>query len=136
MDLEKIFNLSYLFHRFPPGGFSWPIRVTLIVLFGGAIALAIYSGIKNKKISGYNKKLWYKLQIWGWTSGLVGLLLFYFREVRALYLSARAYMLIWILFVLIWLLIIFIMHKKKAPNKEDLAKQKEEYQKWLPQAKK
>ncbi|RJQ33662.1 hypothetical protein C4566_03155 [Candidatus Parcubacteria bacterium] len=136
MNLEKLLNLSYLFHRYPPGGFSWPLRIVLIVVFGGAIAWGVYSGLKNKKVSGYGKKLWYKLQIWGWTSGLVGFLLFYFREVRALYLSARAYLLIWLIIMLVWLVLIIILHKKRTPDKEVLIKKKEEYEKWLPQARK
>ncbi len=136
MNLEKLINFSYLFHRYPPGGFSWPIRIVLVVLFGGALIMAIYSGLKTKKVSGHAKKLWYKLQVWGWTVGLIGFLLFYFREVRALYLGARIYLLAWLVITVVWLLLMLILHKKNTPNKEEIVKKKEEYEKWLPQQKK
>lgn len=136
MDLEKSVNWYYLTHRFPPGGFSWPLRIFFIILFGGALALAIYSGIKRGKISGYSKKLWNKIQIWGWTVSLIGFSLFLFREVRAIYLSARIYMFSWVLITIIWLIVIVVMHKLNTPNKEEMAKKKKEYDKWLPQQKK
>ena len=136
MKLEKLIDLGYLFHRYPPGGFSWPIRVSLLFIFVAALALAIYAGTKIKNLSGHRKKLWRKIQIWGWTTSLVGLLLVYFREVRAIYLSARAYLLLWIIIVLIWIILIIVFHKKNDPDHEEMSKKKEEYEKWLPKQKK
>ena len=135
MDFNKLFDWYYLTHRLPPGGFSWPLRIGLGILFVGAIIVAIYS-IKNlKKSSGWMKKLWYKLQVWGWTTGAVGLLLFFFREVRALYFSSRIYMFAWVLITIIWLIAVLIHWKLTTPNKEALAKKQEEYDKWLPNKK-
>jgi len=134
MNLDKLFDLSYMFNRFPPAGFSWPVRIILLVIFIGSIILAIYA---NKKIGqkGPQKKIWQKIQAWGWTNGIVGLIFVYFREVRALYLSARGWLGIFIIVMLIWMIFIVKFAKTKIPNKEEIERKKEEFDKWLPKKK-
>jgi len=134
MDLEKLLNLSYLFNRFPPAGFSWSLRIALLIIFVGSILIALYA---HKKINqkDLRKKLWQKIQAWGWTNGLVGLALMYFREVRALYLSARGWLLIFLLLMLVWLIFIIIFAKTKLPDKEATEKKEQEFNRWLPKKK-
>lgn len=134
MNLEKLLNFSYLFDRFPPAGFSWPLRIVLLIIFMGSIILAFYA---HKKIGqkDLRKKLWQKIQAWSWTNGLVGLVFVYFREVRALYLSARGWLLLFIIIMLIWLIFIIIFAKTKLPNKEEIARKEQEFNKWLPKQK-
>ncbi|MBT4209618.1 MAG: hypothetical protein HOE19_01745 [Candidatus Komeilibacteria bacterium] len=134
MNLEKLFDLAYMFNRFPPAGFSWPIRIALFIVFIGSIILAIYA---QKKINekGLSKKLWQKIQVWGWTNGLVGLVFMSFRETRALYLSARGWFLIFIIIMIIWLVFIIKFAKTKIPNKEEREKKEQEFDKWLPKQK-
>lgn len=134
MDLTKLFSLTYLFERFPIGGFSWAFRIILLVLFVGAIVLAIL-GQKKVKNSGPVKKFWQKMILWGWTSGLVGLLLVLFRELRAIYLSARFWLFLWILIMIVWLILNLIYLKRRVPAKEELIKQQEEFKRWLPKKK-
>lgn len=134
MDLNKLFDLSYLFYKFPPAGFSWPIRIILLVLFIGSVILAIYAQSKIKK-NPINKKLWQKIQVWAWTNGLIGLIFVGLREVRAIYLSARGWLLIFIILMLLWLIFIIKFAKTKIPNKEEALKKKEEFDKWLPKKK-
>jgi len=134
MNLEQLFDLAYLLNRFPPAGFSWPIRLVLLILFGGSIILAVYAA-KQIKQKGARKKLWQKIQAWTWTNGLVGLVFMYFREVRALYLSARGWLLIFMVIMLIWLVFIIRFAKTKIPNKKDLEKKEQEFDKWLPKRK-
>ncbi len=136
MDLTKLIDLSYLFNRFPPGGFSWPFRVFLLFLFFYCIILAVKAGKNIKITSGNFKKLWYKVQLWGWTTGFIGLLLFFFREVRAIYLSSRIWMFIWILVTIIWGLSIIKYLKKELPKKEEIKEKQEAFNKWLPKQKK
>ena len=131
MDLNKLLDLNYLFYRFPPAGFSWPIRITLLILFVGSIVLAIYSHSKISK-NPLNKKLWQKIQVWAWTNGLVGLVFVTLREVRAIYLSARGWLLIFIIIMLVWLIFIIKFAKTKIPDKEEIMKKQEEFDKWLP----
>lgn len=134
MDLSKLLDLSYLFYRFPPAGFSWPIRIILLVVFIGSIVVAICSASKIKK-NPINKKLWQKIQVWTWTNGLIGLTLVGLREVRAIYLSARGVLLLFIIIMLIWLVFIIKFAKTKIPNKEEVTKKQEEFDKWLPKRK-
>lgn len=131
MDLNKLFDLSYLFQTFPVSGFSWPMRIILLALFVGAIALAIYARSKMKE-KGLRKKVWQKLEVWGWTSGLLGLFLMFLREVRALYISSRGYLLIFLVLMLVWLVFIIKFAKTKVPDKEELDRKEKEFDKWLP----
>ena len=73
MNLDKLFDASYMFERFPTAGFSWPIRIVLLIIFIASIILALYA---NKQIikKGPHRRLWRKIQVWSWTNGLVGLL--------------------------------------------------------------
>ena len=68
MDLQKLFDLDYLFDRFPDPGFSWPVRILLLAIFLGSIILAIYAG-KKVSTKDIRKKLWQKIQVWAWTNG-------------------------------------------------------------------
>jgi len=135
MDLSKLLNWSYLLERYPIVGFSWTMRIILLIVFIGAIVIGIYAARKLTKSSGLFKKLWTKLQLWGWTIGLIGLALFFFREVRAIYLGARIWMLLWIIFAFIWLAFIIKYWKKEIPKKEEIKKTEEEFNRWLPKRK-
>lgn len=135
MDLTKLFHWSYLFSRFPAAGFSWPMRIILLVIFIGSIVLAVLAQLKHKKAHGLIKNVWYKLQLWGWTTGIVGLSLFYFREVRAIYISARGWLLLFLLLELIWMVFIIRYWKTKIPQKEEMIKKQKEFDKWLPKRK-
>lgn len=134
MDLQKLLNLSYMFDRFPPAGFSWPLRIVLLVLFIGSIVLALYA---NKQIAkkDLRKKLWQKIQVWGWTNGILGLFFVIMREVRAIYLSSRGWLLLFIIIMIVWLAFIIKFAKTKLPDKEELIKKQEEFDKWLPKRK-
>ena len=135
MNLEKLLDLTYLFERYPSDGFSLPVKIALLVIFILAIILAIYAHRKIKPSYGASKKLWRKLEAWGWTTGLMGLVFVYLREVQALYLSSRFWLLLFLLIIIIWLLFIFRYWKKGVPNKEEAAKQEKEFDKWLPKRK-
>jgi len=132
MELTKLLDWEYLFYRFPEAGFSWPVRIGLLVLFVGAILVALHTHKKLHQKLGGSTKAWKRLQTWGWSSGLVGLMLVYFREVRALYLSSRFWLLLWLLIYLLWLIYVIVRWKKEVPDKESQAKHEQEYAKWLP----
>ncbi len=134
MDLSKLTNIHYLFSPYPDLGFSWLMRIVLLLIFLGAIALALLSARQNKKALGPIKKVWKKWQIWGWTTGVIGLFLIFFREVNAIYLSSRGYLLIWLLTAAIWAMFIIIYWKRKVPAKKKLIQEQEEFNKWLPKA--
>ncbi|MCD4760454.1 hypothetical protein K8R42_01000 [bacterium] len=135
MNLNKLLDLSYLLQRYPQDSFSWPMRITLLIIFIGAILISIYSHKKIKGSPGVLKIVWQKLQAWGWTSGLIGLLLMSFRETQALYLSARLWLLLFLFIVFIWLIFIIIYWKRKIPGREQRIKEEAEFNKWLPKRK-
>ena len=136
MDITKLFNWSYLFSAYAPAGFSWTLRIVLGVLFVGAIVLAVIAMKKIKKTVGPNKVVWKKLTVWGWTIGLIGLLLMFFREVRTLYLGARLWLLLLLLLGLVWLIFILIYRVKVLPRQEKIRQETEEFNRWLPKSKK
>ncbi|MCB9803133.1 hypothetical protein H6761_03970 [Candidatus Nomurabacteria bacterium] len=135
MNLTKLFDWHYLVAPYALNGFSWPIRITLLILFLGSIFIALLSINKIKNIHG-PKSTWKKLQLWGFSVGPIGLLLMFFREVRAVYLGSRIWLLLWIIIALIWLGFIIYYWKIKLPLKIQTQKEKEEFEKWLPKAKK
>lgn len=135
MDFTKLVDLDYLFYRLPPAGFSWTFRLVLLAIFIGCIILAIYSHKKIKTSPGVVKLAWRKMQTWAWSVAIVGLLLVTFREVRAVYLGSRVWLLLWLLISLAWLIIILIYWKREIPKKKEYIKAQEEYNRWLPKRK-
>ena len=135
MNLEKLINLNYLFERYIIDGFSLPIKSFLIIIFIISIIIAIISGKKLKNNPGIMKKLYNKLQNWGWTTGLIGFLLFFFREVNTIYLGSRIWMIILLISSFIWILTIFKYYKKEIPKRKKNKKEKEAFNKYLPKQK-
>jgi len=136
MNLTKLFDWTYLTHRYVAAGFSWPVRIILLVIFIGALIVAISATAKLKNQTGVKRQALIKLQIWGWSTGLVGLLLMVFREVRTLYLGSRLYLLLWLIIIFIWLG--FVLHHRfiQMPKKMRDLKDQAEFDKWLPKKKK
>lgn len=135
MNLEKLIDLTYLLERYPRLGFSLPIKLFLIILFVGAIVIAIKAGKELKNNPGIMKNVYDRLQNWGWTTGLLGFLLFFFREVRTIYLGSRILMLILLISSFIWIFRIIRYYKKEIPKKKELKKERQEYGKYLPKRK-
>lgn len=135
MDLTNLLHWWYLIERYPQAGFSWPMRIVLLIIFIGSIlaALHAFNQLRNKVAP---KSLWIRLQTWGWASGLVGIILMIFRETRAIYLASRLWLLLWILIVFIWLGYIIYFKIKILPTmkKHDEVDQ-ETYGKYLPHKK-
>ena len=135
MNLEKLINLNYLFDRYPDYGFSLPTKIFLILYFVISIIIAIKAGKKLNTNPGIMKRTYNSLENWGWTTGVLGLLLFFFREVNAIYLGSRIWMLLLLIFTIIWLILIVKYYKKEIPKKEELKKERERFSKYLPRKK-
>ena len=106
------------------------------MIFIGTIIIAIYAGRRFKKNPGIYKKVLYKFQVWGWSTGLVGLLLGLFREVGAIYIGSRAWMILWLIAIVVWLGFIIKTWIKIAGTKEAKLREESEYKKWLPENRK
>ena len=135
MNLEKLINLNYLFDRYPDYGFSLPTKIFLILYFVISIIIAIKAGKRLNTNPGIMKRTYNSLENWGWTTGILGLLLFFFREVNAIYLGSRIWMLLLLISTIVWLILIVKYYKKEIPKKEELKKEREEFNKYLPRKK-
>lgn len=134
MNLMKLFDWHYLVAPYALTGFSWPMRIFLLILFFGSLVAALWATNQIKHAEG-PKSPWKKLQLWGFSTGLLGLLLMFFREVRAVYLGSRIWLLLWLIVVIIWLGFILYYWKIKLPLKIKDQKEKAEFEKWLPKKK-
>lgn len=117
MGLTKLLDWGYLIERYPAAGFSWTLRIILLIIFIGGIVMALYAYTKLKDKTP-PKNLWIRLQTWGWSVGVVGLLLMIFRETRAIYLSARLYLLLWLVVTFVWLIYIIYYAKVILPRQK------------------
>lgn len=134
MNLGKLFDWQYLTAPYALTGLSWPMRIILLALFVFAIIAGIKAGQKIKAGAGF-KKLWLKIQTWGYSIGVVGLLLIFFREVRAVYLGSRIWLLLLLLVAFVWLGFIIRYWKIQVPLQSKLKQEKAEFEKWLPKKK-
>lgn len=135
MNLTKLLDWGYLIQRYPEAGFSWPMRIVLLIIFIGGIVVGLFAYTKLKSKTP-PKNLWIKLQTWGWAAGILGLLLMIFRETRAIYLSSRLWLLLWIVIIFIWLIYIIYYAKFILPKEKKNIDQDEELLKYLPHKKK
>lgn len=136
MNVEKFFHWSYLWQRYTPIGFSWPMRILLLVFFVGTICLAVWFHRKIKNSQGPKKTLAKKIRAWGFSTGIMGLLLLFFRETQAAYLASRLLLLAWLIIIAVWLITILIYWLKDLPKKQAALAAQAEFNKWLPQNKK
>lgn len=135
MNLAKLFDWSYLTHRYAIENLSWWTLSILLIIFGAALiaAISVTKKLKDKNVGA--RKFLTKIQIWGFSASIVGALLIFFREVRALYLSSRILLLLWLIIILVWLGFLIYEWKVILPKKKQDQKSQEEFTKWLPKKK-
>lgn len=134
MNLGKLFDWHYLTAPYALTGLSWPMRIILVIFFAAAVIAAIYAGKQIKAGLGF-RKLWLKIQTWGFSIGIIGFLLIFFREVKAVYLGSRLWLLLLLLVAIIWLGFIIRYWKIQVPLQAKLRQEKTEFEKWLPKKK-
>ncbi len=103
--------------------------VFVLVVLVGVLASIIISKNKPDKLK---KRIWVKISRWGYTAGLVGLLLIFLKQQRAPYLGMRVWTLLWLVASFIWLIFILKYILIKVPKIRREQKQKEEFEKYLP----
>lgn len=135
MNLAKLFNWSYLTNRYAVENLSWWTLTVLFIIFGLALIVAFLATKKLKDPNTNARRFLIKLQIWGFSSSIVGAALIFFRQVRAMYLSSRIWLLLWIIIVLVWLGFLIYEWKVILPKKKQDQKSQEEFNKWLPKKK-
>lgn len=70
-----------------------------------------------KKGDIFAKKSASKFSSLGWTMGLIGIILYGFRQINVLYLSAPVFILIWAIIVIVWLILALNYQFRTAPKR-------------------
>jgi len=131
--MGNFFKLSFWFDVIPDP-YTLPVFWVLIGVFAltvilGLAALFFLKKYRENKLA---KKVWSKFMSWGYTVGLVGLLLVFFKQQRAPYFGMRIIMGIWLLVVLVWLGFILKFWLLEAPKIKKEKQAKEQLRKYLP----
>lgn len=128
--LVYFFNPSHLFSLRPP---AMQLRVIIIlaVIFGVFVVLGIiFNFLKTKdslRIKGY-KRLFYLFL----TMGVLGYVYLFFAWQGAALLSARFWLLIWLIATLVWLGFILKYLVIEAPKKRKEIDRKRDFEKYIP----
>lgn len=99
-----------------------PSQSKIAYIFAGFCVLIIFFAVilsklaKNKDL--FAKKTAQKFSSFAWTMGLIGIILYTFRQINVLYLSAPVFVLIWGVALVVWLFFIiryriFIVPKRR-----------------------
>lgn len=135
-DLIKFFQPGYLFD-FRPFTTARTIQIMIVffavlVLIG--IAIKIYKATK-KDLEKFQSKLLEKIITFFLTLGAIGLGLTWLRYERVLILSARFWLIVWLIIMIVWLYPILKYRFKVVPEAKKHSEEKKLFQKYLPNKK-
>ena len=108
--------MNELFHLFSPqyilnrnlGPFTSNLAWFFVYGLVGLIILAIILKKLAKKRDKFTKRAAAKYSALAWTMGMIGIILWAFRQINVFYLSAPVLLVVWLAIVLVWLG--FILH--------------------------
>jgi len=134
--MEKILDPSYLFNLVPgaPNLFIWKIFIGIAI---ASIIIGIIATVLARRTRKDNLRFkpWYRLSIWGYVSGLLILVLAFFRFQNAFFLGMRLWIFTWLLGMLIWLGFIIKYWIKDLPKKIQARKEDALFKQYLPRKK-
>ena len=109
----------------------------LLVVFGAVLVAAIIFKIIQKVTSGdsFYKSLLQKYFVVFLTLGLIGLALTWFRYERVYVLSARFWLLVWLIGLVVWLAFVLKYQLKTVPRARTKLQKSKEFNKYLPKKK-
>ncbi len=135
MNLTELYDLNYWFTLRPDEmslAFLIGFLVFFVLVFLGTFAMVIYKKKKKGALSKPQRKLYDKIQSACATMGLLGLLWLFFAYERVPFLSARFWVLVWLLSMGLWIYVISRYYSlEMKPQIKHLA-EKERIEKWLP----
>ncbi|MBU2575652.1 hypothetical protein KKF64_00980 [Patescibacteria group bacterium] len=104
-QILHLLSPAYLFHK-SLGPFQSNLAYIFAVFNVLLILIAIISRrlAKNKDL--FAKKAVQKYGAFAWTMGSIGIILYIFRQINVLYLSAPIIVLIWLVILIIWLILV------------------------------
>jgi len=131
--MSNLRNLRYWFEAVPgePNLLFWKIVFSLagLVVIGAVVAVFM---ARRHKHDGIRHKIWYKFSVWGFSAGLVSLLLGFFRFQNAYLLSMRLWIFAWIAIAVVWFLWILRYVILVAPKRLKEREEKRAYGQYLP----
>jgi hypothetical protein len=127
--MSFILNHNFWFNPGPGHMSLWAERVMIAVVAISLIAAIVFYLLKMK--GGFNKYLWGKLIGFFSVNAIAAAVLFFLNYELIIFLSARAWFLVWWLLMIIWAIFI-IKYAKTLPAKKEQAAKEKEYKKYLP----
>ncbi|OIO48273.1 MAG: hypothetical protein AUJ34_03435 [Parcubacteria group bacterium CG1_02_41_12] len=104
-QIIHIFSPEYLFNKN-----LGPYQSNIGTLFAGFNVLIIVLAIILRRLAKekdlFIKKAVQKYGSWAWTMGAIGIILYIFRQINVMYLSAPIIVLIWAIIAIIWLILV------------------------------
>ncbi|MDP3995364.1 MAG: hypothetical protein Q8P78_01995, partial [bacterium] len=103
--------------------FAW---VNVALLVAGIIVVRL-----AKKGDRFTQKSAAKFNAFAWTMGLLGIILYGFRQINVLYLSAPVLILVWGIVVVIWLILVLNYHFRVAPKRRETVRKESQKRVYL-----
>lgn len=134
LDFSRLYSVKYVFNpNLAP--MSPNFAKALYFFFGLFLILSLVAWLmvksEEKKKNLPLKKLWQKLTTFFLTLGIIGLLLLFFRQMQAYFLSLPLFLYFWFLGALIWLISIIRWTVKKMKKMQEEIEEKKEREKYL-----
>ena len=129
--LLHLLSTEYLFHKS-----LGPFQSNLAYVFVGfcvfLIIIAIISRILAKKGDLFERKSARKYGSFAWTMGSIGVILYVFRQINVLYLSAPVLILVWGIIFVIWLIFVLRYRIFIVPNRRKNLMQETKKREYMP----
>jgi len=124
-NIKSFFKPAYLFNPYPGTNFGY--YLASVVVFGLLLVCGITLLVIALRIDKKNpkRKLFKKFSDLGFTIGIIGFILLFFRYENVAYLSSRFLLLLLLIIVLVWLSFIIFYILRRYP------KERVKYQEYL-----
>lgn len=114
--LLHLLSPDYLFHK-NLGPFTSSLAWFFVYGLVGLIVLAAIIKRQAKKRDKFSQKAAARFSALAWTMGLIGIILWAFRQINVFYLSAPVLLLVWLVTTLVWAAFIGHYLFIKAPRR-------------------
>ncbi|HLC64304.1 MAG TPA: hypothetical protein VJK25_03100 [Patescibacteria group bacterium] len=130
--MSNILTLSFWFDVYP-----LPFNEAAYYIIGLVLLLGVFLGVvgkilKSKGQVGLIRTVWAKLTNFGFSFGIIGLVLVFLKQQRAPYLGMRLWLILWLAICFVWLLFILKYIFLEIPRIKQANKQRAEFDKYLP----
>lgn len=133
-NFSQFFSPSYLFSRYP-GELSEKFLIAWLVVGAGLIIISILANILPGRLWAADSAWvrWYsRLGTCAFTGGLVSLMLLFFRYEKVPFLSARFWMVFWLIGVIAWLVLLIHKARTAVPSAVAMHQRQRRLAKYLP----